>query len=1219
MSNNISFGNQSNANGENSISIGDNSLAEFENTISIGHRARSTSLNSISIGPLSESKGDNSISIGENSESSEKSIAIGFKSKSNNTSSISIGDQSNANGEKSIAIGYKSFADNSNSIAIGDDSNCNSSNCISMGYHVTIDNNSENSISIGDQSTCSSSNSVSMGYSTVCGGDNSVCIGDDSSVTSSNSVSIGHESSVENDNTIILGNSNQKNCDVVYSGRLDTNTPGFPSHSNNNSIVEGQIMMLKNRLVLAKKNSSDNIVWHYLTEYDSNVVSKVNGTESEIVNSTKFNIVNANCYNKPNYVTGQGINIGVIDAGIPHNHPDFNNFLKIASFEKSDGKGGDIEINGGALSNHGTGVASVIASRRLSINETDYILPTINSDSTKNTHGIAFNSLLLDIPQTSDREANNTYNERYKTLGADIICNSWGNSTYLDTVTFSTAFHAKKTAFIYQIDQDQITSSDGPFIFNTPGLFISSSNNGNLHLWDIGDQNLSYLYGLGNSSDKRHLNSVTDFCTNCSVRFDGDNKDYIQNKPGYDINEEDGLINPKFIFSVSEEKAIIWKIDGTTGNDSVHQTLLPNTDQKFHKIGLSILDKYLIISDKDGKLSLFILNETNGQYALAQTFVTNNEVKTNIKFKHSTQDCFIVSEHSGISIYKINTTTNKIETISETIEEKHTDWIDDILFSLDDSLMLSASRDKTIQIYYKDSDNDFQYIHYQTITSAEEINSISLTGDMSFIIAGCNTNIEKYSFNTDTELYNDTPDFQANTNITSGSSYTSVLTELQDNPEWEEGMDEDDLYLNIVLTTNTDTSITIHSTDDKDTFEDDDSIIIYNHPTSNSQELLYIDYGDHIINYYLGSTVNGLPRYLAMWFNDTNNKIVNVFASGNECYSEPCTTAGFPSTFNCIFDVDGTEYKNDNYNDTSSPGGINHPIDHWICTIGITDEGKEWTDTNRAGRAKEYSISAKSKDVNVATFDINKSSNGVSYAAPAVCGGLALVMENFPDLTPAQCVSRLLKTATYDDNLQFCSFSTIIGDDEEDKGLATIWNETTGTTTDFSTNGYTSALESDRITALLKWLTEDEKTKFAEDNYEIERDRILEIIAKIILGDNVSVTIDNNVITKLESSSSFSFKGGKTFNDNGDYMFDLETQSFKSPPTQYYSYSDVSLLLGVSNTSAIFKHIFGYGVMNLEKAMDASTLNVSELNDFLLEKRSNVYTFSERNIVVIDE
>ena len=91
-----------------------------------------------------------------------------------------------------------------------------------------------------------------------------------------------------------------------------------------------------------------------------------------------------------------------------------------------------------------------------------------------------------------------------------------------------------------------------------------------------------------------------------------------------------------------------------------------------------------------------------------------------------------------------------------------------------------------------------------------------------------------------------------------------------------------------------------------------------------------------------------------------------------------------------------------------------------VCVVAVshsslgTDNGHLASFSNKCGKVASYCIAAPGDRLLSLSHTSNSYvyKNGTSMAAPMVSGGLALVMEEFSSLTPAQVVSRLLTTAT---------------------------------------------------------------------------------------------------------------------------------------------------------------------------------------------------------------
>ena len=121
---------------------------------------------------------------------------------------------------------------------------------------------------------------------------------------------------------------------------------------------------------------------------------------------------------------------------------------------------------------------------------------------------------------------------------------------------------------------------------------------------------------------------------------------------------------------------------------------------------------------------------------------------------------------------------------------------------------------------------------------------------------------------------------------------------------------------------------------------------------------------------------------------------INVFAAGNDSETQPsveCQAMAYNTDISAVS----------------------------VCVVAISyselgkDNGNLATFSNHCGKVSSYCIAAPGDRI----YSLTESggytfSNGTSMAAPMVSGGLALVMQEFSSLTPAQVVSRLLSTAT---------------------------------------------------------------------------------------------------------------------------------------------------------------------------------------------------------------
>lgn len=134
----------------------------------------------------------------------------------------------------------------------------------------------------------------------------------------------------------------------------------------------------------------------------------------------------------------------------------------------------------------------------------------------------------------------------------------------------------------------------------------------------------------------------------------------------------------------------------------------------------------------------------------------------------------------------------------------------------------------------------------------------------------------------------------------------------------------------------------------------------------------------------------------------SNNNIIHVFSSGNEAYKESGVESSYPLLY---------------------PNFISTNITNiWVSVVSVSNNGKESYYTNRAGSlCQDWTITAHGGDFydDGGVNSVNMSGGyfslqGTSMASPSVSGGLALIMEKFPNLSSKQCLNILFLTATYD-------------------------------------------------------------------------------------------------------------------------------------------------------------------------------------------------------------
>ena len=124
---------------------------------------------------------------------------------------------------------------------------------------------------------------------------------------------------------------------------------------------------------------------------------------------------------------------------------------------------------------------------------------------------------------------------------------------------------------------------------------------------------------------------------------------------------------------------------------------------------------------------------------------------------------------------------------------------------------------------------------------------------------------------------------------------------------------------------------------------------------------------------------------------------ISVFAAGNDGTSEPS-----PQCQSMVYN-----------NDINAVSVCVVATSHYTGSSYNVADGALATFSNKCGKVSAYCIAAPGDYLWSLRHDSNgeKFESGTSMAAPMVSGGLAIIMQEFSSLTPAQVVSRLLVTA----------------------------------------------------------------------------------------------------------------------------------------------------------------------------------------------------------------
>ena len=289
---------------------------------------------------------------------------------------------------------------------------------------------------------------------------------------------------------------------------------------------------------------------------------------------------------------------------------------------------------------------------------------------------------------------------------------------------------------------------------------------------------------------------------------------------------------------------------------------------------------------------------------------------------------------------------------------------------------------------------------------------------------------------------------------------------------------------------------------------------------------------------------------------------ITVFAAGNDSENQPsaeCQTMAYNTDISAVS----------------------------VCVVAVshsslgTDNGHLASFSNHCGKVSSYCIAAPGDRIYSLTESGSYTfASGTSMAAPMVSGGLAIIMEEFSSLTPAQVVSRLLSTANdsgeysqtsiYGHGLMNLNAATAAVGSLQTINGSNLLDDPNTSYNDLVNNSFTSsAAFSNALNTALNGQTMEVYDSFDRANFKVE------VVSFFSSGSYTSQNTIENHIARLQpkvknKTTHKNLYGNFTVETNGNYLQSSMFQSAGDFLALGYNHSTNSFENAVDPLSSFF-------------------------------------------------